>query len=323
MQLQQFVTETVENLGGMVMPVEYALCDVLIPETYAPYFQSKTELKLAFDFEVAQENPDAEFVTFGSYILEQLLTLVNEEAKTAMRYAVLDRLELGNPEKKIAAFLENEQGRLTIETERTVFGVWAVFQYVIAFVADEKTEKANQVWMNLLTNEVDDVMKQEQNRIMYEKKETHTYPIPGMLDINRALQKATTHVKEVSEQHQRDQTDEREIAKDIERINNYYDALLGENAKRANRKGLSEDKQKEIYAKAKTIKLERDKQLKEIYNKANGELEINLHHAILYFVPLLEYTVNSEFKGNKKQWTIFYNPITKGFFSGELIEKNK
>lgn len=81
MQLQQFVTETVENLGGMVMPVEYALCHVLIPETYASYFQNKTEHKLSFDFEVAQENPDSEFVTFGSYVLEQLLAIVRDKAK--------------------------------------------------------------------------------------------------------------------------------------------------------------------------------------------------------------------------------------------------
>ncbi|QKY70156.1 hypothetical protein [Lentibacillus sp. CBA3610] len=140
MQLQQFVTETVENLGGMVMPVEYALCDVLIPETYAGYFQNKTELKLAFDYEVAQENPDSEFVTFGSYVLEQLLAIIHEKAKTAMRYALIDRLELGTPLKKIEAFLQDEHGKTAIESEKPVLGVWTVFQYLTTIVADEKTE---------------------------------------------------------------------------------------------------------------------------------------------------------------------------------------
>ncbi|MFD1361910.1 hypothetical protein [Lentibacillus salinarum] len=314
MQLQQFVTEAVENLGGVVMPVEYALCHVLIPEAYASYFQNKTELKLSFDFEVAQENPDSEFITFGSYVLEQLLTIVHDKAKTTVRYAEIDRLELGNPQKKIAAFLQDEQGKTIIEAERPVLGVWTVFGYHTAFVADEKTEKTDQVWVNMLTNNVDSVMKQKHHHIMYQQQGSYAYPIPVKLDMERALQEATAHIKEKSEQQKNAQVDERQIAKDIDRINNYYDALVAENNKRANRKGLSETKQQEIYDKTETIKLERDKQLQEIYNKANGEREINLENAILYFVPLLEYTITRRFRGNQKQLTLFYNPITKEFF---------
>lgn len=316
MQLQQFVTETVENLGGVVMPVEYALCHVLIPEDYASHFQNKTDLKLAFDFEVAQENPDAEFVTFGSYVLEQLLSLVHEKAKTTLRYAAIDRLELGNPQKKIKTFLQNEQGKIIIEAERPVLGVWTVFGYHTALVADEKTETTDQVWVNMLTNEVDTVMKQKQTHIMYQQQASYTYPIPVKLDMERALQEATTHVKHKSEQLKNTQFDERQIAKDIDRINNYYNALVTENDKRANRKGLSETKQQEIHAKTETIKIERDKQLEEIYDKANGDIEISLANAILYFVPLLEYAITHQFRGNQEQLTLFYNPITKDFFRG-------
>lgn len=321
MQLQQFVTKTVENIGGMVMPVEYALCHVLIPEDYAAYFQNKTELELSFDFEVAQENPNSEFVTFGSYVLEQLLSLVHKKAKTALRYAEIDRLELGNPQKKIAAFLQDEQGKLTIETERPVFGVWAVFQYYTAFIADEKTEDTDQIWINLVTNAIDPEMEQEQNRIMYQQQAPYPYPIPVPLDMVDAFQEATNYIKEKSEQQKNEQNDEREMAKDIERINHYYDALAAENDKRANRKGLSEDKQKEIFAKTETVKLERDKQLQEIYNKANGEVEISLDNAILYFVPLLEYTIDRRFRGDSEQLKLFYNPVTKGFFQGKSVSR--
>lgn len=41
MQLQQFVTETIEELGGVVIPVEYALCQVLIPKNYASFFKTR------------------------------------------------------------------------------------------------------------------------------------------------------------------------------------------------------------------------------------------------------------------------------------------
>lgn len=169
MQLQQFVTETIGELGGVVIPVEYALCQVLIPKDFASFFQNKTELTLAFDFEVAQENPNAEFVTFGSFILEQLLKIVHLNATCTLRFAEIERLKLGNPLKKITEFLANRQGKITILEEQPVLGVWAVFGYNVTFVADERIESVEQVWVNLQTNEIDLFMKQEQNRIVYKQ----------------------------------------------------------------------------------------------------------------------------------------------------------
>ncbi|QKY70157.1 hypothetical protein [Lentibacillus sp. CBA3610] len=103
------------------------------------------------------------------------------------------------------------------------------------------------------------------------------------------------------------------LPKDIDRIKPII-MIPNRRRQRANRKGITEEKQKEISDKTETIKLERDKQLQEIHNKANGETEINLENAIIYFVPLLEYTVNRQLKGNQEQLVLYYNPITKDFF---------
>src|SRR5699024_4279875 len=116
----------------------------------------------------------------------QLLTIIQKKAKTARRYVDIDRLELGNSEQKIATFLD-ARGQLTIETERPVLGVWAVFHYYIAFVTDEKTEQKNQVWVNLLTNDIDHAMNAEQNQIMYSEKAPYHYPIPCSLDMDDAF----------------------------------------------------------------------------------------------------------------------------------------
>lgn len=315
MQLQQFVTEVIEELGGVVEPVEYALCHVLIPESYAPYFQNKTELELAFDFEVAQENPESEFITFGSYVFEQLLSIVKRKATSTLRFAELERLELGNPLKKLTEFMKDEPGKISILAERPVLGAWAVFQYNLIYIADEKTQDNQQVWVNLLTNEISLDMKREQNRIIYKQEPLYTLPLAAPIDMNAALEEATNYVSRLSEHKKNEQAKELAIAKDIDRITNYYKELLSENEKRASRKGLSEEKKKELAAKSEAIVLERDKQLQEIYNKYNGHIEINLDNGILYFIPLLEYRVEIQFRGNVKEKSIYYNPITKQFFS--------
>ncbi|MDC3425040.1 hypothetical protein NC797_11040 [Aquibacillus sp. 3ASR75-11] len=131
MELQKFVTKVIEGFGGVVEPVEYALCQVLIPEEYKSYFQNKTELELAFDFEVAQENPQSEFVTFGSFILEQVQTIANQQAISTLRFAEVERQTLANPLKKITHFLQEENGKINILDEINVMGVWAVFQFHI------------------------------------------------------------------------------------------------------------------------------------------------------------------------------------------------
>lgn len=315
MQLQQFVTETIEELGGVVIPVEYALCQVLIPKNYASFFQNKTELTLAFDFEVAQENPNAEFVTFGSFFLEQLLTIVHQNATCTLRFAEIERLKLGNPLKKITEFLADRQGKITIFEEQPVLGVWAVFGYNVTFVADERIESVEQVWVNLQTNEIDLLMKQEQNRIVYKQAPLYTYPITGSIDILQALNAATKYVKALVEKQKSEQSNRLILEKDVERITNYYSELLAENEKRSNRKGLSEDKVKEIKTKSEAIKLERDKQLQEIYNKYNGQIELNLDNGILYFIPILEYKIEIVFRGEAKEQKLYYNPVTKSFFS--------
>lgn len=314
MQLQQFVTETIEELGGVVIPVEYALCHVLIPESYTAYFQNKTEFELSFDFEVAQENPESEFVTFGSYVLEQLLAIVHQQANSTLRFAEIERLELSNPLKKLSEFLKDEPGKITINAERSVLGLWVAFQYNISFVADEKTETSEQLWVNLLTGEISLSMKREQNRIIYKQEPLYNYPIPDTFGISAAFEEATNYVKESTEQQKKDQSKANFLAKDIDRITKYYTELLAENKKKANRKGLSEEKVNEIAKKSETIELERDKQLQEIYNKYNGDVEINIDNGILYYIPLLEYHVDIEFRATVRNELFYYNPITKQFF---------
>jgi hypothetical protein len=311
MQLQKFVTDVIEGIGGVIVPVEFALCQVLIPEEYKKHFQNKTELELSFDFEVAQENPDSEFVTFGSYVLDQVLAIANQRAVTTLRFAEVDRLTVADPIKKMKGILKNNDGKFIITEERPVLGVWAVFQFQIAFVSDEKVEKAKQVWINLLTGEVSETMKHEQNRIVYQEEPIYSYPVPVDINLADGFKKAYQQAKFEAESENKLRMQENQMQKDLERIDSYYKELLVENNKKADRKGSSLEKKKEILDKAKAIELERDKQIQEITDKYNGKTEIALDHGLLYFIPLLQYKVEIQHRSDKKERTLYYNPITK------------
>jgi hypothetical protein len=319
LQLQKFVTDVIEGLGGVVIPVEYALCQVLIPESYQSYFQDKTELELAFDFEVAQENPQSEFVTFGSYILEQVLTLANQKAVSTLRFAEVERFTLADPIKKITDSLKEINGRITILNETEVMGVWAVFQFHIALVSDEKEEKTEQIWVNMITGEVSERMKQEQNRIIFKSEPLYHYPIPTDLNIESAFKSAYGHAKASIKTLQQKRIRDPQLQKDIDRIESYYKELLSENERKATRKGITEEKAREISAKTKAIELEMDKQIQEIRKKYHGRIEIVLDHGIMYFVPMLQYNISIHFRSEHNERTLYYNPITKEFVSGKTV----
>ena len=315
MQLQPFVTEVIEELGGLVEPIEYGLCHVLIPEKYAAHFQNRTEFDLSFDYEVAQENPDSEFVTFGSFFLEQIMKLVHQHAVSTMRFAEVLRLEAGNPQEKIAAFLGTVSGSLTVKHERPVMGVWAVYQYSVAYVADEKMQDHRQVWINLLTQEVSEIMEQEQNRIVYQEEPLYSYPVPLELDFASAFELAVKEVERRAEEQWKGLSSPELMAKDISRITSYYTELLKENDRRAERKGLSEDKIKEIRARSEAIEVEKNKQLQEIYQKYQGKIEVSLDNSMLYFIPVQEYTVELNQRGDVREHIVYYDPVTRSFFT--------
>ncbi|MET1250125.1 hypothetical protein ABWW58_15200 [Sporolactobacillus sp. STCC-11] len=313
MKLQQFVTNVIEAIGGVVDPVEYALCHVLIPESYQPNFQNKTELELVFDYEVAEEHPQSEFVTFGSFILDQILKIVDEKTVCAVRFAEVERRQLANPIKKMTDFLQNERSRLTIINERSMMAAWAVFQFHVTYVSDEKEEHSNQIWMNLITGKRSDAMKREQSRIFYQSDPLYDEPVPQDLKIETAFLAARRSLELEETRRPERHLGEKQLKKDLERIENYYRELERENEHRSARKGISEEKVGEITAKTKAIKIEMEKQVEEIKKKYQGHTEIRLDHGIIYFIPMLQYDIELSFRAERDLRTLYYNFITQTF----------
>ncbi len=142
-------------------------------------------------------------------------------------------------------------------------------------------------------------MKDNQNRMTYQQKSHYTYPIPVEVDMTKLLEQATNYVKQRAEQQHSQSQNSHAFEKDISRITNYYTELQNKNDKRAKRMGISEEKRAEIEAKSTAIKLEKEKQLQEIYNKCNGQIEVNLDNGILYFIPLQAFTIEIKFRGKQ------------------------
>lgn len=314
MNLQKMVTDVIEALGGIVIPLEYALCQVVVADTHRDLFQGRTELLLAFDFEVAEENPQAEFVTFGSYLFEQIIALVQRNAISTIRFADIDKPVLSGALDKIRRFLDKENGVFSLCSERSVTGVWAAFAFRIAYVSDEKEEEFKQVWVDLNRREVCEDMMRQHHLVPYIDNLIHFSPVTCPLDMASALKVAYGHVKLQAEMGRQQRVREEELDRETQRITDYYEELAREMVKRSGRKGLSEQKKQELLEKANTIGLEQQKQLLEIEDKYTVRIEAGLDHGILVMAPLLEFVVSISHRHVQKEVTLHYNPILKRFF---------
>ncbi|MFT8873017.1 MAG: hypothetical protein ABF868_12160 [Sporolactobacillus sp.] len=310
--LQKFVTDVIEAIGGIVEPVEYALCQVMIPEEYQSYFENRAELELAFDFEVAQEHPHAEFVTFGSYILDQALLIVRRHAVTGVRFVEVTQQKLVNPAKKMIDFLQNERERITVIKDEPALGLWASFQFHMTFTSDEKVEVTQEIWMDMLRGEPDAFMQAEQKRIVHQSNALYTYPFAADIVIESAYAMAYRQAQKAAAAHTAKRREQLRLENDLERIETYYSDLLEENNRRMMRKGLSAGKLKELQDKSAVIALEKDKQAAELRRKADGRTDIALEEAMLYVVPIRRYLILRGLRAPQRQ-TVYYNPITHRF----------
>ena len=128
--LQRFVIKFFNTLGAAVEEVDYALIDVLIDDEFKNIF-GKTELKLCFDYEVYLENPKYELVTFGSFILDKIIDLSFQFSNTCIRYAIVDNLNVTEPEKKIKKFLNLDRTNVEIIEENKVINYFVKYSFKV------------------------------------------------------------------------------------------------------------------------------------------------------------------------------------------------
>lgn len=314
MKLQKFVIDVIEAMGGMVIQTEYALCEAIIPEERKEIFQGRTECLLAFDFEVAEENPDAEFVTFGSFIFEQLITFVELHTLSNIRSVEVEHRNLHDPLGKIQRFLDRKNSRIKLLDERLVTTVWVVFAFRVGYVSDEKEQEFQQIWMDLSKGEIDLEMHLIRGIIPYsDKPMEESPPLASNIDLTSALLNAYKYVRQLAEQGREQRMRRGELEREVQRISEYYGELVDETVKRSERKGLTDEKKEELLGKVNTIQAEKEKQLREMESKYTVRVEATLDHGLLYFVPLTEYLIQIEDRKEHEKMRLRYNPLLKKF----------
>ena len=321
MNAQKFASDVFEAMGGMVIPLEYALCQVLIPSEFKGYFRGREDMLLAFDYEVAQENPDSEFVTFGSHLMDTLIDLSSAQAVSDLRYSIIDNAAAHDPLTKIKGKLGGDKLEVELLHERPVMGLWGVFTFRIQYVSDEKSEEVWTQWTDLITGKADIEMAGASGHIFYQYTPLYGYPYPREPRLaeafETALKSAELHAKQSAAQRSRRHILDREL----KRIEDYYAEMERENQKALERKGISEDRIQVLHAKHQALLLEKAKQLGEIREKFTIRPGVALDHGVLYTIPQQEYRIRITKRTGSEDRLYYYNPVLKSFRICEEAEE--
>ncbi|RMD04319.1 hypothetical protein D9O40_02410 [Clostridium autoethanogenum] len=318
--LQVFVTKFFDTLGAAVEEVEYSLIYVIIPEEYNDVF-GKTELKLCFDYEVYLENPDYEFVTFGSFILDKIINLSFEYSRASIRYVLVDNLNVIEPEKKIKDFLSKDRCNIEIIEQYKVINYFARYSFKVNYISDNAVEEFENIVIDMNNLCISNNFSKILNNIFYETKPKYDYPLNCSVDFLEGFKKAVKQIESISKLKANNFVNTSVKDKETERINEYYQSLKIEAEKRMKRKNLSQEKINEYKHKIKLYDIEKDRQLNEIIERYNVKSEIIFQNTVVYAVPVIyfKYKLTSRNESDGKLGSCYFNKITKTWQSARWL----
>ena len=315
MNLQQFVTEVIVSCGGMVEESGYALCFAVVPESFAFLLGGRTENWLAFDYEVALENPESEFVNFGGHIVDLCLDFALSHAVSAIRYVIVDRPVPSNPMERMRKHLSlREKMKLEILNEQIVYKPWLVLSFRYYFLSDEKQVQFRTIWMD--TGNFSRSFDMAQAVLFYHSEPVKAFPLMHPPELPVSLLKAYDSAKEEAAGIAAGLKDSGGLETDMKRIRNYYDDLEQDiHFKKHRIKALPDEEYiKEQEHKLSLLKMERDRQLAEIMDKYTVKTEIQLDNGILCYLPVAAYQLRME--GNVIA-ELYYNPVLRNWSKTE------
>jgi len=315
LDISNLTTKIIEAMGGAVEFTEYALAQVLLPEKYISRFQGRTEMLLAFDYEVAEENPGSDFVTFGSEVFESLLDIALTTPVSDVRYAIVDRIEIVNPEERIRRTLgSSERLDIKVLSERPIMGIWAIFVFRTRFISSESFEDERKVWVNMLTGNVDVALADFS--VFFEREPLHEFPYGLSCSFSDAYKTASTHLSMLNTEIADNAVSPLGIIRETERIQSYYEELMDENNRRLSRKGLTDERKEDIHKKHEALQLEMERQINEIKENMIPKQITHLAHGITLHIPVIELVCTINTRHNSEQKVFYYECLTKQVYPG-------
>lgn len=307
--LQDFMETCLNRAGALVERPGYGLLEVVLPGDLALRF-GDDHILLAFDYEVAGENPESTFVTYGSNLLDTATGLALDYG----HYTDLYRPDIPaapqrNLEKIVTASLEFQRCRPPRVVHRWMADqVFYEFNFRCVLRSYEKIESLLPVVVDGFSGLPSPGFRELWKNVVPCEKPEYTLPRAELLPLRdlyrRACREAELQVKRLAKpvQQKADVLKERELAK----IRSYYEQTTREIQKKYE---AAEDTDKKVRLSKQINATENDRRRREEDAAARYvvEAEVRLDHLVAYHLPCVHIKLEVQHKEKILNQIVVYN----------------
>lgn len=315
--IQDFVVRTLESFGALTEQKEYALVEVLMTDMLAQNFNGKNMLLLAFDFEVAKEHELSEFVTFGSYILDEVIRLALSKGQMMKSFIPVERLEVPPKiEDMIRETIHFEKCRPPrVKNHYIARHCYYRFNFHCTYEYDEKQESIVPVLVHMNTGRQDDDVQ----RLMHDID--RNLPNDGCLQIIPVLPEITGENGYILACEAAKPIIAREIDKiretvtpflnqEMKKVTTFYESTLKDLSQRllrSNDKARIERIKKQIEA----TKADKKRRILDVMEKHSVRAAVSLDSVVAYYFPNLHLNLEIQQKDEFFEFEIVFNCLSR------------
>lgn len=307
-----FVLAVLRRSGALVEELGYGLAEAVLPDSVARDFGAD-HLLMAFDREVAAENPDSVFVTHGSPLLDAAVRL-------GARYGRHTRLYWPGPApsppknlvRRVQDSIEYRRCRAPqVSMTWVAECVYYVFAFACSLRSYDKQETLLSVAVNGHTGMHCPSLERRCNELVlgdspaYELGKSSLRPLPELYEAASSEAEARATATAMDYRRESDRLYER----DTRRAREYYEATLTELVRRkegAKDPARSEHIEGQIQAALLDWKRRRD----DLALQYRVQADVRLDHLIGCAIPCIFAKVMIQSKASMLEHAVLYSPVT-------------
>lgn len=337
--LRRFVMDLVAASGGIVEAPEDGVLHAALPADTARKLGLPEFAVLVFDYDAARETPEAEFVTFGSPVLDRLTSLGIDLGRVTRQYAVVPSVRVPpNLMDRIEARIGfNRSRRPVLRTTSIEVYERAVFRFVVSYISDERFVEALMVAVDTTTLADDTDLLDEARGVYFSPQPPHGAgdgdgdgvgvgvgarvgegPLPAAADrrpscdygevVRKAVACLRARVRPRLAVYQAEVRGYCE--KELTTVLGFYEKTMADLVARRDAAADDPDKRARIDAKIEACRLDRERRISDVVGKYKMTAQARLDSVTLQVMPRVKALLEVEHKNTIYTQPVYYNLAT-------------
>lgn len=310
LDLRSFITSFLERSGAVLEEVGYGLVETLLSDEQSPHFSE--QMLLAFDYEVARENPAAIFVTYGSPMLDTTARLAADYG----RYTVLHCPDLGfNQSRRFDREISEKLEFLHCRPPKVVYQWLAdhlfwCFYFRAVFHSYEKTEDLLPVVLDGYTGLPAPDFDRWWSKIVPSEKPQYKLACAESLSLKglygAACREARIQAEEKSKALQLQAA--YQMSREMTKVASYYSQTVNDIEKKI--KATEDDAKKErLQKQMAATRADWQRREKDTLERYAVDAELHLDHLIACHLPRVHIKLELQNKDRLLNALVLYNPL--------------